>query len=74
MEVRTRFCDSDRVELGPAFGQAYADLVICSKSNKIVKSKCQLGESFEDVFKTGSATFTGNRNFRVDDYEVYSIQ
>ena len=76
----TRYnCKNPQYELrghssyGPSFGNGN-DLHISTNANANSNSYCNLGNAYEDATGRGTATFTGNQNFQVSDYEVFTVQ
>ncbi|CAF4844872.1 unnamed protein product [Rotaria sp. Silwood1] len=61
----------DHPNCGPTFGGGY-DLYITSHSQTNVNT-CNFPHSYNDTTKQGAITFTGNKNFQINDIEVYRL-
>jgi hypothetical protein len=62
----------DHLNYGPTFG-AGNDLYVCNQSHTNRSSSFNFPHSYNDTTKRGSTTFTGNKNFLVNDIEVYRL-
>lgn len=60
----------DHTNYGPTFGAGF-DLSINGQSQESETNSFNFPHSYIDTTKRGSSTFTGERNFRINDMEVY---
>jgi len=63
----------DHSRYGPTFGGGH-DIYICDQSNTTTYSNSNFPHSYIDTTGKGNATFTGNKNFQVNEIEVYRLK